>query len=117
MNKFKTVLQLVWTEIKSVLVTSSNILIAGLTVVVGALLYYISLKNKEIAGLKAASDLVSTQKQADQLQSQINQKLQQNGLLQQQINGYNQVLKQLEEKRKNLPEGDAKDVVNYWNNN
>ena len=87
-----------------------------LSAIIGVLLFYLSSKNKEIAALKTQINLTTTQKSADILESEINQKLQQNNLLQKQIDGYNAALAQLQEKRKTLPEADKNDS-SFWNNN
>lgn len=97
----------------------SKNLILFLFAAVGILLYFIKQKNKEVSDYKTQIDLAQTQKQADVIQSNINQKLSQNKLLDQEVKQYNGLLAQLEEKRKQLPEGnkdqDPSQVENYWN--
>jgi uncharacterized membrane-anchored protein YhcB (DUF1043 family) len=81
--------------------TKQNIVVV-LGAVIGALLYYINLKNKKNNALKAQIDLVDTQKKADLLEIEIKQKLQDKNLLKKETQDLNQALQSLEEKRKNL---------------
>jgi hypothetical protein len=96
-------------------IISSNLVLV-LSGIIGLLVFYIKMKNREIESFKSQIDLTKTNKQADLLEAQINQKLQQNNLLQKEVDGYNQVLNQLQEKRKSIPEGD-KNPEDFWKNN
>jgi uncharacterized membrane protein YgaE (UPF0421/DUF939 family) len=108
MNKIKDFLNNVWT-----------ITIAVLGGILGILLYFLKLKQREINALKAEISLVDTQKKADLLEVSIKQRLENKDLLQKEIEELNKSLALLEEKRKSLAKNEQnktyEQIENFWN--
>ena len=100
-------------KIKTFFSNTWAILVAVLGAAVGILFYYLNLKNKEVAAIRAKLDLVETQKQADLLETHIKGLLADNDLFQKEIDEHNKTLDKLQEMRKNLP--DDHDPSEYWN--
>jgi uncharacterized membrane protein YraQ (UPF0718 family) len=116
--KIKSGLTTLWKAFNDAFTTASSKLAVIFGVIIGFLLFYLSQKNKQVAALQAQVSLVQTQKAADALESTIKAKLQDNSLLNQEVQGYNAALAQLQEKRQTLPEGDrTESPVDYWKNN
>jgi len=92
-----------------------------LGVVIGLLLYYINLKNKEAKALKARIALANTQKEADLLEAEINEMLKERKLLNKEIDDLTKAMVQLAEQRKKIS-GDQtnktdKEIQDYWDKN
>ena len=118
MNSLKVYFQKIYNNLTNFAHSISCNLVLILGTIVATLVFFLKMKNNEINDLKAQVSIINDQKQADILETTVKQKLQDNSLLQKQIDGYNEVLQQLEEKRKTLPEGDKNsDDSSFWNNN
>jgi hypothetical protein len=107
MNKLKEGLASVWGYIT---------LIVGAAI--GALFYILNLKSKELGAAKAKIALANTQKEADVIEAEINQKLAEKELTKREQEDLNKALDLLTEKRQNLKqEGNFTDsqVEDYWN--
>ena len=94
--------------------------IVGITSVISAFLFYLlSTKQDEIAALKAQMANLTTQKQADVLEAQVQQKLAEAQLSAQEIAQYQKVLDDLAAKRKELDTTPnsltPQQIVDYWN--
>ncbi len=106
-------------KIKAFLSGIWKYIIGGLGLTVGILLYFLNLKHKEVAALKAEIDLVDTQRKADILEVQIKQKLEDNSLLQKEVDEYQKSLVLLQNKRDQLTDSSDtrtdKEKEDYWN--
>ncbi len=105
-------------KIKEFFVGTWAKVVAGLTVVIGLLWYFINLKNRKINALEAKIDLAETQKESDLIEAEIKQKQDQQGLLKKEQDEHARLLKELEEKRANLPNDQAnktnEEIESYW---
>jgi len=88
--------------------------------IIAILLYIMNLKDKKNNELQAKIDLAGTQKEADLIEVDIKNRLQQADLSQKEINNLNDNLAQLEEKRKQIENNNksvsSKDAEDYWDN-
>lgn len=87
--------------------------------IIGFLLYYLSLKNKEINKLKSKVDLVDTQKQADLLELDIKEAQNAKKRLQKENQEFEKIYQSLDDKRnqiqKDLTSMTDKEIEDYWN--
>lgn len=94
-------------------------IVAGLTAVVGLLLYLISRKNKEVEELKTKVEMANTQKKADLIETEVKQKLDQVEMSKKEVEQHNKVLIDLEQKRKELKQKQnnmtPEEIEKYWN--
>lgn len=104
-------------KIKDAVVGVWQYAVAILVVIVGVLLYYINLKNKKYAAMQAQLELVKTQKQADVLEADIKEKMQDKTLLQKEVDDHQKVLDALAEKRNTITNDSISDddILNAWN--
>ena len=84
---------------------------------IAVLAYVLNLKNKELEANKSKIDLLQDQKEADALESQINQRLAEEQLNEKGRQGLQQSLDLLNQKRDSLkdPRTTDKDKEEYWN--
>ena len=105
-------------QIKQFFVGTWAKIVAGLTVIIGLLWYFINLKNKKINALEAKIDLAETQKESDLIEAEIKQKQDQQGLLKKEQEEHARLLKELEEKRAKLPDDQInkskEEIEKYW---
>lgn len=98
--------------------TAKRYIVEIMAVAIGLLLYYINLKNKDNAALKARIQMAQTQKQADLVEADINQKLQNSGLLQKEIDDLQQGLVLLGQKRQQISQVEngktPEEIAQYW---
>jgi len=90
-------------------------------VVIGLLLYFLQLKNKQVNALKARIDLLATEKEADLLEVEIKKSLENKNLLAKEIQELNKSLEIVAAKREQI-KADAKNlnpnqIEDYWNKN
>ena len=89
--------------------------------VIGILLYYINLKNKENNSLKAKISLTKTQKEADLIEADINRLLNEKKLLKKETTDLEQALEQIKEQRKKISKVEAgkslEEIEEFWKNN
>lgn len=87
--------------------------------VVGFLLYYLTLKNKEVNAAKARIALLDTEKQADILETEINGMKEGRKVTKKEIAEIDKVLVELHNKREFLRESAKKlndrDIEEFWN--
>ncbi len=87
--------------------------------IVGILVYFYKGKQKDINALKAQIDLAETQKQADLLEVQINQKKDSSELLKKEVDELDKASVQLYEKRKAIAGQETskteEEALNTWN--
>lgn len=87
--------------------------------VIGFLIYYLSLKNKQINKLKAKVELTETEKEADLLESDIKEFRTEKKRLKKEDAEISKVLTQLDDKRKQIKEDvksmSDKQIEDYWN--
>lgn len=87
--------------------------------IIGFLVYYLTLKNKEINKLKAKVELTETQKEADLLELEIKDALTSKNRLKKEEQEIDKVLGQLDDKREQIKEEvknmSDKEVEDYWN--
>lgn len=107
------------TSLKEKLSSVGGYIAAGVMAVIGILIYLLKNKGKEINALKAQIDLADTQKKADLIDVQINQKLEQKDLLKKEQQELEKTAAQLAEKRKQLASEEAnkteEEAEDYWN--
>jgi septal ring factor EnvC (AmiA/AmiB activator) len=105
-------------SVKEFFVNTWAKIVAALTILLGILWYFLSLKNKKINALEAKVDLAETQKEADLIEAEIREKRDQEGLLKKEAEEHERLLKDLEEKRKQLPDDQANktpsEIEKYW---
>lgn len=94
--------------------------VAGaLGVIIGLLLYYINLKNKQNAALQAKIDLADTQKKVDLIEVDIKNKLDNHKMLQKEVSDHEEALKKLEQKRTQIADQQknltSDQITDYWN--
>ena len=87
--------------------------------VIGILVYFITLKNKEINKLKAKTELVNTEKEADLLETEIKEARVEKQRLSKEDVEIDKVLDALDERRKQIS-ADVKvmtdeEIEKYWN--
>jgi|SRR3989344_169250 len=86
---------------------------------IGVLIYIIKAKDNTINSLKAKIDLAETQKQADLIEVEIKQLIEERIQLKKEEKGLQELLKNLEEKRKQLVEKHKtmteSEIEDYWN--
>lgn len=87
----------------------------GLAIVLGIVLYLLKRKNEQLAGYKAKLSLVITQNQADMLESEIKEKLNEEKLLIKEREDFEKLLIELKEKRDSLSSSNL-NFEDYWNN-
>ena len=105
-------------KIKEGLASLWAYIVLGLGAILAIVLYILNLKNKELEAAKAKIALVQTQKQADAIETEIKQQMAEKDLNQKQMDGLQQSLDLLEQKRQTLKqEGDLTDkqVEDFWN--
>ena len=105
-----------WSKVKNVW----GWIVAVLGLIIGALWYYISFKQKETNALLVKVQLLETEKQADILETEINGLKDDRKLTQIEVLELDRVLASIENKRadlrKELSSKSPKDVENYWEN-
>lgn len=106
MDKIKEFFSNVWAVI---------VLVLG--AVIGGLLYYINLKQRQANAMAAQIALVQTQRQADVLEADIREKMQNKSLLAKEVADHQKALDLLQEKRNNLPNDNLTDkqIDDVWN--
>ena len=90
-------------------------LTTGLAIVVGLLLYLLKNKSNQLASYQTKLALIVTQKEADFLEIEIVQKLKEEKLLIKERQDFEDLLVELNNRRKELP-GNKVDFEDYWNN-
>ncbi len=94
-------------------------IITILSAVVGFLLYWLSLKNRERNMLKTKIELADDQKKADLIEIEIKEHLENKKLLKKEIDDRKQLLEDLKEKRKKIQKKNEKmtdkEIEDYWN--
>lgn len=104
-------------KIKNLIAT----IIAGLTGLLGMLLYFLSKQNKQIESLKAKVDLAKTEKETDLIEVEIKELQGTHTNLQKTEKELEKTLVKVQEKRKQIAEDvknlkDPKEIAEYWNN-
>lgn len=104
-------------SIKNFFSKSWGYVILFMSAIIGILYFVLNIKNKELEGAKAKIALASTQKQADLIESEIKEKLDQKDLNKRDMEGLQKSLELLEEKRKTLKDDRINDQekADYWN--
>jgi len=97
-------------------------LVAGVTGLVGLLLYMLTRKGEEINSLKAKVAIASTEKEADALETEIKAAASRKNNLKKQNEELDKTLAELETKRKKIKVEvsnmtDPKAISDYWDNN
>lgn len=109
MSKLKQFFSNLWINVSLVVIA-----------VVGILVYFIKAKNREINALKTELELVETQKQADLLEVEIKEKLEEHELIQKEVDELEKLLVELDNKREKLKEEHANksatEIEEYWRN-
>ena len=91
----------------------------GLVVVLGFVIYLLSLKNKELLSAKAKLELANTQKEVDLIEADIRKKLAEKQNTKVEVEALNKTLDLIKEKRNTLSkEGflTDKQVEEFWSN-
>lgn len=96
-----------------------GILVVVVTAAIGILLYVLQQKQREVNSLKAKVDLAKTQKEADLIEVDIKQRLNNTKLLDKEVKELNKTLDQLEAKRKDLANSEKnktdQQIEDFWN--
>ena len=106
-------------KIKQFFSAVKNNIVAVLGVIIGILFLVLKIKNTKLKDLEAQIGTISTQKDADVLETNIKQNMATAAANQESITHYQQALDSLAEKRKTLqaePTDNPKDVENFWKN-
>jgi len=94
-------------------------IIGGLGIVVGILLYYISLQNKKYAALQARVALAETREEAVKLETEINELAKKAGNNKKELDELEKTMVQLDNKKKAIAvkEGakTSKEILDFWN--
>ncbi len=108
-------------KIKDFFSSAAGVIIAVLGAAVGILLYFLQLKNKEKNALQARIALLDTEKQADLMEVEIKQRLENKNLLKKEIEDLNNSLASLQKKREDIKATqsnlDPSQIEDYWNKN
>lgn len=96
--------------------------VAGVVGLVGILLYFLSLKNKQVNALKAKVALSTTEKETDVLEAEIRAHRENNAKLAKERKELDKALKELDNKRAEIKDKaksltDPKEVAEYWEKN
>lgn len=97
-------------------------IVAGLSTILGIVLFVLSRKNKELDALNAKVDLAKTEKETDLLEVEIKDLKEDKANLKKTNQELDKALVKVEEKRKQVVEDakklkNPKDVASYWNDN
>ena len=94
-------------------------IIAVLVAAVGVLIYIVQNKQAKLNAINAQVQLADTQQKADVLEANINQLLSNKTLIQKEVDGLNQALVALQQKRTQIATQSAQQTdqqaVDYWN--
>lgn len=105
-------------KIKNFFTGLGGVIVVVLTGAVAILAYMLSNKRKETNALKAKVDLVETQKQADILEVEIKQRMNNKDALSHEVAELKTALTDLQVKRDNLATGEAnktdKEIEDFW---
>ena len=95
-------------------------LVTGVGAIIGVLVYYLSLKNKEINTLKVKVALADTEKKTDVIEVEIKEIRDSKKRLNKEVVEIDKVLNSLSEKRKEIKEKvknmSPEELAEYWNN-
>lgn len=107
--------------VASFFASAKRYIVEIMAVVIGLLIYYINLKGKENRALQARIQMAQTQKQADLIEADVNEKLQNKDLLQKQVADLQQSLVSLQQRRDEIAKVEAgktpEQIADYWKNN
>lgn len=90
----------------------------GVIAIIGALVWFIDMKNSENTELKSQLDNVNSQKKADALEAQVTEKLADVADNQRQVESTQKELDQVQAKREELPKQkdlSATEIEAFWN--
>lgn len=94
-------------------------LVAIVGAVIGFLIYYLTLKNKEVNALKARVSLVETEKEADAVEADIKELKNSKKRLKKEEVEIDKVIEEVKEKRKQIKQEveqmTPKELADYWN--
>lgn len=93
--------------------------VAVMAAIIGFLVYWINLKNKQANSLKAKIAIAGTQKEADMIEVEINQLKEKDKILKKELDDLDKVEVTLLEKRKEIDLREGKrtpdEIEEYWN--
>lgn len=105
-------------KIKDFFSSVAGYIAVGVALLIGYLVYSLTSKKSEVEALKAQINLANTQKQADLIEVDIKNRLENKNLLQKEVDELNQSLVSLQDKRQQIAKEEANktpdEVEQFW---